>query len=537
MSPTESEKYSRQEGLVHQPRVEKLRIGLKGANSLLEEQLILISEHLGVKEFPVTNDMDMEIVIDSNEKNVEKSLYINMKETGFNLSTEFNAAETSKTLELLAPGLSTLAAAMAWQEILQRNNCIRNIPIMKKYATVQFRVNTQFTNISEHEFGGIQAFYGEQRLALFSQPCDDGTGHIRLTARLDLESSILKDILQNVDLKIEKSCDIKEPYSFEFTIPPVEKLPEGNLVVAGVGGLGTWSLHTLFRGVLNAGGSGQGLNITIFDPDQSVEIHNLNRQVLYNETHVNRPKADCAAEILVSNLSDLNVEFGVQALGLPELDNLLTHDKLEFKSDKDDVDLLEELELTENNLSSANEVKTILEEADLILCGVDNLHARGVLSGIAAHLNVPFINAGAENFSGQFDVFLESGCMACRYGPDAVRDKRITSCQEDGDIPVASIVTTTAIFGALEGLSALTALSDKSALSYWPTQAIWGGRSNRLQSLQPPHFMQGNNHVEHILQALGDLNSNLVKVDMNTSLQSDNMNGASEKKVSTNERR
>jgi len=333
-----------------------------------------------------------------------------------------------------------------------------------------------------------------------------------------------------VDLKIEKSCDIKEPYSFEFTIPPVEKLPEGNLVVAGVGGLGTWSLYTLFRGVLNAGGSGHGLNITIFDPDESVEIHNLNRQVLYNETHVDRPKADCAAEILTSNLSDLDVGFGVQTLGLPELDNLLTHVESEIKSDEDDVDLLEELELTENNTLSANDVKTILEESDLILCGVDNLHARGVLSGIASQLNVPFINAGAENFSGQFDIFLEPGCMACRYGPDSIRDKRITSCQEDGDIPVASIVTTTAIFGALEGLSALTTLSEKSALGQWPTQAIWGGRSNRLQSLHPPHFMQGNDHVEHILQSLGDLNSNLVKVDKDTHQQSDNRNGASEKR-------
>jgi len=529
MSPTESEKYSRQEGLVHQPRVEKLRIGLKGTNPLLEEQLILISKHLGVKEFPVTNDMDMEIVIDSNKKNEKKSLYINMKETGFNLSTEFNTAEISKTLALLAPGLSTLAAAMAWQEILKRQNCIRSIPIMKKYATVQFRVNTQFTNISEDDLAGVQAFHGDQRLALFSEPCNDGTGHVRLTARLDLESPNLSETLKSVDLKIDESCVVEEPYSFEFTIPHVEKLPEGNLVVAGVGGLGTWSLYTLFRGVLNAGGAGQGLNVTIFDPDESVEIHNLNRQVLYNETHVERPKADCAAEILASNLSDLNVGFGVQALGLPELDNLLTHVESEIKSDEDDVDLLEELELTENNSLSADEVKNILKEADLILCGVDNLNARGVLSGISSHLNIPFINAGAENFSGQFDVLQESSCMACRYGADSVRDKRITSCQEDGDVPVASIVTTTAIFGALEGLSALTALSEMSVLSQWPTQAIWGGRSNRLQSLQPPHFMQGNDHVEHILQALGDLNSNLVKVDMNTPLQSDNRNGAVKK--------
>jgi molybdopterin/thiamine biosynthesis adenylyltransferase len=530
MSSTESEKYSRQEGLVHQPRVEKLRIGLKGTNPLLEEQLILISEHLGIKEFPVTNDMDMEIVIDSNEKNEEKSLYINMKETGFNLNTEFIDVETSKTLALLAPGLSTLAAAMTWQEILQRNNCIRKIPIMKKYATVQFRVNTQFTNISDNELSGIQAFYGGQRLALFSEPCNDGTGHIRLTARLDLDTSIIKDVLQNVDLEIDESSDIEEPYSFEFTIPPIEKLPEGNLVVAGVGGLGTWSLYTLFRGVLNAGGSGQGLNITIFDPDESIEIHNLNRQVLYDESHIDRPKADCAAEILTSNLSNLNMQFGVQALGLPELDILLNQDELETYFDDDDIDLLEELELSENKSLSANEVKIVLKESNLILCGVDNLHARGVLSGITSHLNIPFINAGAENFSGQFDVFLEPGCMACRYGPDSVRDKRITSCQEDGDIPVASIVTTTAIFGALEGLSTLTALSDISALGHWPTQAIWGGRSNRLRSLRPPRFLQGDDHVEHIIQALGSVKSNLVKVDKDTRQQSDNMNGASEKK-------
>ena len=74
--------------------------------------------------------------------------------------------------------------------------------------------------------------------------------------------------------------------------------------------------------------------------------------------------------------------------------------------------------------------------------------------------------------------------MLCRYGVSAVNETIRMSCQEDGDVPFSSIVTSTAIFGALEGLALLTLLSGGcEQLSEWPTHISWNGRTNSFQSI------------------------------------------------------
>jgi molybdopterin/thiamine biosynthesis adenylyltransferase len=526
MSDAVTNRYSRQEGLIHQDRVENLRVGIHGSNPLLEEELSTISLHLGVKEFPVENDIDVMIVIDSTSDICHSNpLFVQMRKTGFALSTELLKSNSASPCDLLAPGLSTLAAAMTWQEILKREGCLRVLPIVKKYATVQFRIDSRFSQLSDEDISGLQAHWADgERLALFHSPCEDGTGHIRLSARLDVDSPTVRQLLDAVELGLSEFDEVTQPFSFEFSIPRIERLPQGNLVVAGVGGLGTWSMHTLIRGIKAAEGSGKGLDITVFDPDDSVEVHNLNRQVLYDETHLNRSKAVCAGEILSKELPKSQISYGMQSLGLPELDVILNEGEDTAPVNDSAVDLLEEFGLSDGSTLPPDEVKGVLQDSNLILCGVDNLHARGVLSAIASHLNVPFINAGAENFSGQFDLFNEPGCMACRYGPASVRDRRIASCQEDGEIPVASIVTTTAIFGALQGLATLTALSEPAALSEWPKQLTWGGQSNRLRSTSPPNFMSGDDHVQHILDSMHSMASGpAVKVDIEADSRTDDV--------------
>lgn len=74
--------------------------------------------------------------------------------------------------------------------------------------------------------------------------------------------------------------------------------------------------------------------------------------------------------------------------------------------------------------------------------------------------------------------------MLCRYGIGAVNETIRMSCQEDGEVPFSSIVTSTAIFGALEGLALLTLLSGGTEkLSKWPTHISWNGRKNSFQSM------------------------------------------------------
>lgn len=506
-------RFSRQMGLVHQEKVENLRVGMSGSYPLVEEQLKVFASHLGVKDFPIDKESDCTFVLSDVEESEGIQIHISMMKSGFRICTspfEEDVEKNPETIPLLAPGLATLAAAMAWQEVLKRTGCIRNIPILKKYLTAQFRIGEIDSVGKTDDLTRITATYGNKKLAVFNEPIDDGTGHHRITARIDLDSEIVQTVLNAVDLNLSSDGIEDSPFSFKFTIPEIHTPPEGNLLVAGLGGLGSWSLYSLLRGILNQGGDGSGLTLSMFDPDGEVEEHNLNRQVLYDVTHLGRSKATCAEEVFRSKLPGCEIHSGEQSIGIADLQRLVQEgdsitDDGKIINDEEDVDLLQEYEIEELQTLSFEQVSDLIQKTDLILCGVDNLHSRGVLSGIAARMNIPMINAGSQNFSGQFDIFNGDSCMACRYGDASVRDRRIASCQQDGDIPVASIVTTTAILGTLQGLATLTALSDNETFKRWPEQATWGGRSNILRSFQPMAFSSNDDHVDHIITALSGI--------------------------------
>ena len=504
MSEAIEGRFSRQEGLVEQRLVQGLRVNIVGTHPLMTGSLATIAEHLGVAEFPSTDDPQALLVLDPDGELPDgvPAIHACLLDDGFSVGEGSAMPETGEPAALLAPGLAIAAAAIAWQEVLRLTGCIRRLNIVKRYAAVHFRIDPRYLGFAEERLQEVEANWdGDERMTLFTTPCDDGTGHVHMLARIDVDSPLVQELLDSVELAVPHTPEPVEPCQVTFRIPQVEEPPKGGLVVAGVGGLGSWSMHAIRQGIEQIGGSGDGLNISLFDPDTAIEVHNLNRQVLYSETELGQPKATAAKSLLQAVLETADVQAGVQAIGLPELDSLI-HENGAKTDATDDLDLLDELDITLTDTLADAEVNALLQEADVLLCGVDNLHARGILSAMAAKLDIPFINAGSEGFGGQFDLFHTPGCMACRYGAASVRDRRVTSCQEDGDIPVSSIVTTTALFGALEGLAALCALSDPRSLEEWPKQVTWGGRSNVLRELTPPLFMRGDDHVEHVISAL-----------------------------------
>ena len=72
------------------------------------------------------------------------------------------------------------------------------------------------------------------------------------------------------------------------------------MIMLGVGGLGSWSAPLLMEQV--PGGA-----FHVVDGDTSIELHNLNRQVLYNDQHIGKAKADVAGE----RLKHLNTDVAV----------------------------------------------------------------------------------------------------------------------------------------------------------------------------------------------------------------------------------
>jgi bacteriocin biosynthesis cyclodehydratase domain-containing protein len=80
------------------------------------------------------------------------------------------------------------------------------------------------------------------------------------------------------------------PYLTERAGPKAQqRLREASVVVLGCGGLGTWILGAL---------ASAGVGRFVLVDDDAVELSNLNRQILYREADIGRPKADAAADWL-----------------------------------------------------------------------------------------------------------------------------------------------------------------------------------------------------------------------------------------------
>ena len=87
------------------------------------------------------------------------------------------------------------------------------------------------------------------------------------------------------------------------------KLEDARVAILGVGGLGGWSALTLA-----CCGIGEMLLVD-FD---TVEVSNLNRQILYGESDIGRPKAGLAAERLDAFNSAMRVEVREERLDSEE---------------------------------------------------------------------------------------------------------------------------------------------------------------------------------------------------------------------------
>jgi len=158
-----------------------------------------------------------------------------------------------------------------------------------------------------------------------------------------------------------------------------DKLKNANVVIAGVGGLGS-SVSTY----LTVAGIG---HITIIDP-QVVEMSNLNRQILHWEKDIGIKKIQSATEKLKFLNSDIDI------IGI------------ETKIDEDNV-----LE--------------ILQDADAIVDCLDNLRTRYLLNDAALELKIPFIHGACSDFEGRVTTIIpgKTPCLRCIYPQSPPKEK------------------------------------------------------------------------------------------------------------------
>ena len=152
-----------------------------------------------------------------------------------------------------------------------------------------------------------------------------------------------------------------------------EALSRARVAVVGLGGLGSAAAY-----YLAAAGVGE---LVLVDGD-SVELHNLNRQILYDESDVGLPKAVLAARRVRAFNPDVRVRP------------------------------------VQERLDSSNAAK-LLGEVDVIVDGLDNWEARLALDEYAWDAGVPLVHAAVERWHGQLTVVKRgiTGCLACLAPP------------------------------------------------------------------------------------------------------------------------
>jgi molybdopterin/thiamine biosynthesis adenylyltransferase/rhodanese-related sulfurtransferase len=192
------------------------------------------------------------------------------------------------------------------------------------------------------------------------------------------------------------SEDDMQRYARHIILPEVgekgqQKLLKGRVLLVGVGGLGCpTALYLAAAGVGKVG---------LVDADV-VDKSNLQRQVLFGESDVGRPKVEAARDKLL----DLNSTLDV-----------VTHYEL----------------LTSHN------VFDVMDGYDIIVNGCDNFPTRYLVNDAAVMKNKPVVDGSIFRFEGQATVYVpgEGPCYRCLY-PAPPPPGEVPSCAEGGVLGV-----------------------------------------------------------------------------------------------------
>ena len=159
-----------------------------------------------------------------------------------------------------------------------------------------------------------------------------------------------------------------------------EKLKKARVFIAGAGGLG--SPTAIYLAVAGIG------TIRMADHD-TVELSNLNRQVLHWDENIGGEKAHSA----LNKLQKLNPDVRIEALGKT---------------------------ITEDNALQ------LVADSDLIVDAMDNLPTRYLLNRTAIQKGIPFFHGAVYGFEGRAMTVIpgKSACLNCVYhGATVPREK------------------------------------------------------------------------------------------------------------------
>ncbi len=227
------------------------------------------------------------------------------------------------------------------------------------------------------------------------------------SSALDALASRRKDVLAPSEIK---------RYSRHLILPEVGmagqlKLKQSSALVVGAGGLGNPLLQ-----YLGAAGVGR-IGIVDFD---TIDLTNLQRQVMYGTKDVGRKKLEVAKE-------------RVQAIN-PNID----------------------IQMYDTRLTSENALD-VLKEYDVVIDGTDNFPTRYLVNDAAVLLGKPNVYGSIFRFEGQASVFwaAKGPCYRCLYA-EPPPPGLVPSCAEGGVLGVLP-----GIVGSIQAIETLKVLLGK----------------------------------------------------------------------------
>jgi len=188
----------------------------------------------------------------------------------------------------------------------------------------------------------------------------------------------------------------KQRYSRHLLIPEIgeegqRKLLDARVLIIGAGGLGSpTALYLAAAGVGTIG----------FVDFDTVDISNLQRQILHTEDRIGMRKTESARIALQALNSDVRV-------------------------------------VEHNEMLSGENARELFAQYDIIVNGCDNFPTRYLANDVAIFTKKPLIDGGIFRFEGQLTTIVpfQSPCYRCRY-PSPPPPEEAPSCAEAGVLGV-----------------------------------------------------------------------------------------------------
>ncbi len=213
-------------------------------------------------------------------------------------------------------------------------------------------------------------------------------------------------------MPIPSTFDPKSFYSRQTVLAELgtkgqQKLRHSKAVIVGLGGLGT--VTALYLALAGVG------HIRLIDQD-TVEMNNLHRQILYSLNDLHYPKVEAGS----SRIRQVNPEVKVEAI--PE------------------------------NIRESN-VDKLLSGFDCIVDGLDNMQTRYLVNRTSVKQGIPYVFGAAIGIEGNLSVFSspETPCLECVL-PN-LDDHHLPTCDTRGVLGA-----TTGIIGSLQAMETIKLL-------------------------------------------------------------------------------